>query len=96
MGGGLDQSTWALAREVGAPIVNHVVGNSAGLEAMGKAGLMKADNEYIHCTQLSEAAWKMIADTRRPRVDRDRDRDADAARHAADPARRSITASRRA
>ncbi len=63
MGGGLDQNTWALAREVGAPIVNHVVGNSAGLEAMGKAGLMKADNEYIHCTQLSKAAWKMIADT---------------------------------
>ena len=63
MGGGLDQSTWALAREVGAPIVNHVVGNTAGLEAMGKAGLMKADNEYIHCTQLSKAAWKMIADT---------------------------------
>jgi 5-methylthioadenosine/S-adenosylhomocysteine deaminase len=63
MGGGLDQSTWALAREVGVPIVNHVVGNSAGLEAMGRAGLMKADNEYIHCTQLSKAAWKMIADT---------------------------------
>jgi cytosine/adenosine deaminase-related metal-dependent hydrolase len=63
MGGGLDRNTWALAREVGAPIVNHVVGNTAGLEAMGKAGLMKADNEYIHCTQLSKTAWKMIADT---------------------------------
>jgi 5-methylthioadenosine/S-adenosylhomocysteine deaminase len=63
MGGGLDMSTWALARDVGAPIVNHVVGNSAALEAMGKAGLMKADNQYIHCTQLSEAAWKFIADT---------------------------------
>jgi cytosine/adenosine deaminase-related metal-dependent hydrolase len=63
MGGGLDQATWALARQVGAPIVNHVVGNSGGLEAMGKAGLMGPDNEYIHCTQLSETAWKMIADT---------------------------------
>ena len=30
---------------------------------MGKAGLMKADNEYIHCTQLTETHWKMIADT---------------------------------
>ena len=28
-----------------------------------EAGLMKADNEYIHCTQLSETAWKLIADT---------------------------------
>jgi cytosine/adenosine deaminase-related metal-dependent hydrolase len=63
MGGGLDMSTWALAREVAAPIVNHVVGNTAALEAMGKSGLMKADNEYIHCTQLSETAWKLIADT---------------------------------
>jgi 5-methylthioadenosine/S-adenosylhomocysteine deaminase len=63
MGGGVDANTWALAREVGVPIVNHVVGNSAGIEAMGRAGLMKADNEYIHCTQLSEAAWKYIADT---------------------------------
>jgi cytosine/adenosine deaminase-related metal-dependent hydrolase len=63
MGGGLDPATWALARQVGAPIVNHVVGNTAALEAMGKSGLMKADNEYIHCTQLSETAWKLIADT---------------------------------
>ena len=63
MGGGLDASTWALAREVGAPIVNHVVGNSGVLEALGKAGLMGPDNEYIHCTQLTETAWKMIADS---------------------------------
>lgn len=63
MGGGLDQATWALARQVGAPIVNHVVGNAGGLEAMGKAGLMGPDNEYIHCTQLTETAWKMIADS---------------------------------
>jgi cytosine/adenosine deaminase-related metal-dependent hydrolase len=63
MGGGPDAKIWALAREVGAPIVNHIVGNSAALEQLGKAGLMRADNEYIHCTRLSEAAWKFIADT---------------------------------
>src|SRR5207247_4854960 len=63
MGGGLDATTWALARQVGAPIVNHVVGNAGGIEMMGKAGLMGPDNEYIHCTQLTETAWKMIADT---------------------------------
>jgi 5-methylthioadenosine/S-adenosylhomocysteine deaminase len=61
MGGGPDEKVWALAREVGAPIVNHIVGNSAALEQLGKAGLMRADNEYIHCTRLSEAAWKYIA-----------------------------------
>src|SRR4030081_3052821 len=40
MGGGLDAGTWALAREIGAPIVNHVVGNPGVLEALGKAKLM--------------------------------------------------------
>jgi len=63
MGGGPDANIWALAREVGAPIVNHIVGNSETLEKLGKAGLMRADNEYIHCVRLSEAAWKYIADT---------------------------------
>jgi 5-methylthioadenosine/S-adenosylhomocysteine deaminase len=63
MGGGPDATTWALAREVGAPIVNHIVGNPAALEQLGRAGMMKADNEYIHCTRLTETVWKRIADT---------------------------------
>jgi 5-methylthioadenosine/S-adenosylhomocysteine deaminase len=63
MGGGPDANIWSLAREVGAPIVNHIVGNSEALEQLGKAGLMRADNEYIHCVRLSQAAWKFIADT---------------------------------
>jgi 5-methylthioadenosine/S-adenosylhomocysteine deaminase len=63
MGGGPDANIWALAREVGAPIVNHIVGSSEALEQLGKAGLMRADNEYIHCVRLSQAAWKYIADT---------------------------------
>jgi 5-methylthioadenosine/S-adenosylhomocysteine deaminase len=63
MGGGPDANIWALAREVGAPIVNHIVSSSEALEQLGKAGLMRADNEYIHCVRLSQAAWKYIADT---------------------------------
>ena len=63
MGGGTDATVWALARDVGAPIVNHIVGNPAALEQLGKAGLMRSDNEYIHCVRLSETAWKLIADT---------------------------------
>jgi len=43
--------------------VNHIVGNSEALEQLGKAGLMRADNEYIHCVRLSQVAWKYIADT---------------------------------
>jgi cytosine/adenosine deaminase-related metal-dependent hydrolase len=55
---------WALARQAGVPIICHIVGDRSGnFEAMGKAGLMGPDNEYIHCTQLNETHWKMIADT---------------------------------
>jgi 5-methylthioadenosine/S-adenosylhomocysteine deaminase len=55
---------WALARQAGVPIICHIVGDRSGnFEAMGKAGLMGPDNEYIHCTQLTETHWKMIADT---------------------------------
>jgi 5-methylthioadenosine/S-adenosylhomocysteine deaminase len=63
MGGGANASIWELAREVGVPIVNHVVGNPAALEQLGRAGLMRADNEYIHCVGLTDAVWKLIADT---------------------------------
>jgi hypothetical protein len=46
---------WALARQAGVPIICHIVGDRSGnFEAVGKAGLMGPDNEYIHCTQLSE------------------------------------------
>ena len=55
---------WALVRQAGMPIMCHVVGDRSGnFEAIGKAGLKGPDNEYIHCTQLNETHWKMIADT---------------------------------
>jgi 5-methylthioadenosine/S-adenosylhomocysteine deaminase len=52
---------WKLARSVGAPVVSHFI--SGDLQQVKDAGLMGPDNEYIHCTQLNETAWKMIADT---------------------------------
>jgi 5-methylthioadenosine/S-adenosylhomocysteine deaminase len=55
---------WALARQAGVPIICHIVGDRSGnFEAIAKAGLMGPDNEYIHCTQLNETHWQMIADT---------------------------------
>ena len=55
---------WQLARQASVPIICHIVGDRSGsFEAIGKAGLMGPDNEYIHCTQLNETHWKMIADT---------------------------------
>lgn len=46
---------------MGAPIVSHFI--SGDLQQMNGAGLLGPDNEYIHCTQLNEATWKLIADT---------------------------------
>ena len=62
--GGVDAEQWKVSRAVGAPIVCHIIGKDFGdLEAAAKAGLMGPDNEFIHCTRLSESAWKAIADT---------------------------------
>jgi 5-methylthioadenosine/S-adenosylhomocysteine deaminase len=52
---------WKLARSAGAGIVTHFI--SGDLQQMKDAGVMGPDVEYIHCTQISESAWKMIADT---------------------------------
>jgi len=61
---GTNADHWKLARSVGVPITSHIVGDRFGdLEKMGRAGLMGPDNEYVHCTQLSETVWKQIADS---------------------------------
>jgi len=61
---GTNADHWKLARSLGLPITSHIVGDRFGdLERMGSAGLMGPDNEYVHCTQLTENVWKMIRDT---------------------------------
>ncbi|RXF75294.1 amidohydrolase family protein [Hansschlegelia zhihuaiae] len=66
LGTGTDQTLWALARSIDVPIISHIVGpfgSEPGLMAAYKAGAMGPDNEYIHCTELSDDMWKAIADT---------------------------------
>ncbi len=64
LGTGPIPENWAFARSLNVPTVSHIVGSRFGdLERMGRMGLMGPDNEYIHCTQLSDTVWKMIADT---------------------------------
>ena len=58
-----DPKVFAVAREMGVRAVMHVRLNSAPLIALGRAGLMKAGDEYVHCTHLNDEAWKMIKDT---------------------------------
>jgi 5-methylthioadenosine/S-adenosylhomocysteine deaminase len=60
MATGPDMASWAVAREVGAPITLHVNGANA-LQAVASA--MRSDVTYIHCNNLTEAEWKLIAST---------------------------------
>jgi 5-methylthioadenosine/S-adenosylhomocysteine deaminase len=58
---------WELARELDARITVHVGVGTAGkfgkLGEMGRAGLLKEDTTYIHCTTLSDDEIQMIVDT---------------------------------
>jgi len=61
----LDAKLYTLAREVGVQAVLHLVGKdlSAPLLELGRAGLLRPGDEYIHCLGLNDAAWKLIKDT---------------------------------
>jgi 5-methylthioadenosine/S-adenosylhomocysteine deaminase len=65
LGASLDEGIFRAAREAGVPAVSHGVNNNTetALHALGRAGLLKPGDEYIHCTHLSDAAWKLIRDT---------------------------------
>ena len=53
-------SDWMVAREVGAPITLHV--NGAG-SLVPMAPAMRSDCTYIHCNNLTEEEWRLIAST---------------------------------
>jgi len=61
------KAQWELARELDAHITVHVgvgtVGKLGKLAEMGRAGLLKDDTTYIHCTTLSDDEIQMIVDT---------------------------------
>jgi cytosine/adenosine deaminase-related metal-dependent hydrolase len=61
----LNASVFELAREVGVPVVQHLVGNdlSPQLVALAQAGLLRPGDEYIHCLGINDAAWRLIKDT---------------------------------
>ncbi len=65
LGGTLDANVFAFAREVGVRTVSHGVNNNteAALFDLASRGLLRPGDEYIHCTHLSDAAWRLIRDT---------------------------------
>lgn len=61
----LTPATLAFARELGISVsVDGVFGpdSSAKIERLGRAGLLGPDITLIHCNDLSDTAWRMIAD----------------------------------
>ena len=62
---GIDAKLWEVGRQAGAPIISHATNPDIApqLIALDRAGLMRADNEYIHCTHFPAAVWERIRDT---------------------------------
>src|SRR5262249_3220962 len=65
LGGGLDARIFSYARELGVRTVSHGVNANTErtLMELGRAGLLKPGDEYIHCNYLSDAAWRLIKDS---------------------------------
>jgi cytosine/adenosine deaminase-related metal-dependent hydrolase len=65
LGAAIDPNHLKLAREVGVPAVMHVVApNLSGkLLELGSMGLLQPGDEYIHCLNLNDAAWRLIKDS---------------------------------
>jgi 5-methylthioadenosine/S-adenosylhomocysteine deaminase len=65
LGATLDANVFGYAREVGVRCVAHGVSSNTErtLIELGRAGLLRPGDEYIHCTHLSDAAWRLLKDT---------------------------------
>ena len=61
LGVGLDPKLFMAARAAGIHAVLHLRNNSDALLSLGRAGLLRAGDEFIHCTNLRDEAWRMIA-----------------------------------
>jgi 5-methylthioadenosine/S-adenosylhomocysteine deaminase len=59
----VDPKTFMAARDMGVRAVLHIRLNPAPLLALGRAGLLRPGDEFIHCTHLTDEAWKLIKDS---------------------------------
>jgi 5-methylthioadenosine/S-adenosylhomocysteine deaminase len=63
LGTSIDAKLYGLAREVGVPAVLHINNLSTQILELGRAGILRPGDEYIHCTHLNDDAWRLIRDT---------------------------------
>jgi cytosine/adenosine deaminase-related metal-dependent hydrolase len=61
----LNANVYVLAREVGVPVVQHLVGDdlSPKLMDLARVGLLRPGDEFIHCLGINDAAWRLIKDS---------------------------------
>jgi 5-methylthioadenosine/S-adenosylhomocysteine deaminase len=61
----LNANVYVLARGVGVPVVQHLVGEdlSPKLMELARAGLLRPGDEFIHCLGINDAAWRLIKDS---------------------------------
>jgi cytosine/adenosine deaminase-related metal-dependent hydrolase len=61
----VDPKMWMLAREVGVQAVQHIVGKdlSEPVLALGRAGLLRPGDEFIHCLTVNDEAWRLMKDS---------------------------------
>jgi cytosine/adenosine deaminase-related metal-dependent hydrolase len=65
LGGNLNAQLFKFCREHAVRMVAHGVSNAteAALMELGEAKLLGQGDEYIHCTHLSDVAWRLLKDT---------------------------------
>jgi 5-methylthioadenosine/S-adenosylhomocysteine deaminase len=59
----VEPQSFRAAREAGVQAVLHIRINPEPLLALGRAGLLRPGDEFIHCTHLNEEAWRLIKDS---------------------------------
>jgi 5-methylthioadenosine/S-adenosylhomocysteine deaminase len=61
----LDAKMYELARRAGVPAVQHIVGKdlSQPVLDLGRAGLLRPGDEFIHCLTVNDEAWRMMKDS---------------------------------
>ena len=65
LGANLNADIFRFAREAGVRTVCHGINdnNESRLMELGRAGLLRPGDEYIHCTHLSTEAWRLIRES---------------------------------
>lgn len=63
LGVSLDPATFRAAREAGLRAILHLRNASDQLAELDRAGLLREGDQYIHCTGLTDAAWRLIRDS---------------------------------